>query len=148
MSIGFKKNHGFTMIEVIAVLVIIGIISAFLLFRASSTESYRLISEVGTLKGHLRYAQLRAMSDTVSWGTAYTSSSYTLQKNGAMAPSNLPNEDSATHAFQSGVSITSGASTISFDEWGSPGGSDISITLSAGTDSRTITVTKNTGFIP
>jgi prepilin-type N-terminal cleavage/methylation domain-containing protein len=148
MSVGFKKNHGFTMIEVIAVLVIISIIGAFLLSRASSTESYRLISEVGTLKGHLRYAQLRAMSDNVSWGIAYTNGSYTLQKNGAMAPSHLPNEDSTTHTFQSSVSITSGADMVSFDEWGSPGGSNISITLSTGTDSRTITVTQNTGFIP
>ena len=139
--------YGFTIIEVIAVLVIIGIISAVLISRVSSTDVYTLTSEVETLKTNLRYAQLRAMSDNVSWGITYTSSSCTLQKNGAPAPSNLPNEDSATHAFQSGVSITSGAGTVSFDEWGSPGASDISITLSTGTDYRTITVTQNTGFI-
>ena len=135
------------MIEVIAILLIIGIISAVVVSRAVSTDVYRLVSEVEILKGHIRYAQFRAMNDTVSWGIDYTGSSYTLQKNGAAASSNFPNDNSATHVFQTGVSITAGDGTISFDDWGSPGTSDISITLSAGGDSRTITITKNTGFV-
>ncbi len=143
-----QNNPGFTMIEVIAVLLLFGVVAAVVVSYAPSTDSYKLVSEEDIMKGHLRYAQFRAMGDKVSWGISFTSNSYTLQKNGAPASSNLPNENSANHTLQTGVSITAGAgTTITFDEWGSPGLSNILITLSVGTDSRTITVTRNTGFI-
>ncbi len=136
------------MIEVIAVLLLFGVVAAVVASRAPSMDSYKLVSEEDIMKGHLRYAQFRAMSDNVSWGISFTTNSFTLQKNGAPASSNLPNENSAIHNLQGGVSITAGAgTTVTFDEWGSPGLSDILITLSVGTDSRTVTVTRNTGFI-
>ena len=136
------------MIEVIAVLVLFVVVAAVVVSSVPSTDSYKITSEEATMKGHLRYAQFRAMSDKVSWGISFTPNSYTLQKNGAPASSNFPNENSATHNLQAGVAITTGAgATITFDEWGSPGLSDILITLSVATDSRTVTVTRNTGFI-
>ena len=133
------------MIEIIAILTIISIITVVAISKLSSTTSYNLISETDIIKNHLRYAQLRTMSDDVSWGIIFSSNSYTLLKNGITATTNLPNESSPTHNLQSTVSITSGAgSTISFDNRGSPGITDKTITLSG---SQTITVTKNTGFI-
>ncbi len=138
-------NSGFTMIEIIAIMTIISIITVVAISKLSSTTSYNLISETDIVKNHLRYAQLRAMSDDVPWGILFSSNSYTLLKNGITATTNLPNESSPMHNLQNGVSITSGAgSTISFDNWGSPGITDNTIILS---DSQTITVTKNTGFI-
>ena len=103
---------------------------------------------MGKHEGSLALCQLRAMNDNVPWGVAYTAGSYTLLKNGVTASTNLPNESSSTHTFQSGVSITSIPGTVSFDQWGSPGAASISITLAAGVESRTILVTRNTGFIP
>ena len=148
MRTSLKKSSGFTMIEVIAVLMIFGVVAAVVVSYAPSTDSYKLASEEATMKGHLRYAQFRAMGDKVSWGISFTANSYTLQKNGAPASYNLPNENSAAHNLQAGVSITAGVgTTVSFDEWGSPGLFDILITLSVGADSRTVTVTRNTGFI-
>ena len=136
------------MIEVIAVLLLFGVVAAVVVSYAPSTDSYKLATEEATMKGHLRYAQFRAMGDKVSWGMSFTANSYTLQQNGTPASSNLPNENSPDHNLQAGVSITAGAgTTITFNEWGSPGVSDVLITLSDGTDSRTVTVTRNTGFI-
>ena len=136
------------MIEVIAVLLLFGIVAAVVVSYAPSTDSYKLASEEAIMKGHLRYAQFRAMGDNMSWGISFTSNSYTLQKSGAPASSNLPNENSATHNLHAGVTITSGVgTTITFDEWGSPGPSNISIILSVGADSRTVMLTRNTGFI-
>lgn len=140
-----KNIHGFTIIEIIASLVVIGIITAVTVSISSSMGSYRLTSEVEILKSHLRYAQSRAMSDTVSWGITFSANSYTLQKNGITATSNLPNENSATHNLQSGV--TSSSANVSFDNFGNPGGVTITITLSAGSSSL-ITITGNTGFVP
>ena len=141
--------RGFSLIEAIAVLLLMGIISTVVISRYSSADLYQLVSEEGILKNHLRYAQFRAMSDQVAWGISLSGNSYTLQKDGAIAPYALPGEDSQVHMLPSGVSVSAGSGTIIlFDQWGSPGIVDQSITLSAGSDSRTITIIKNTGFIP
>jgi MSHA pilin protein MshC len=137
------------MIEAIAVLLLLGILSAVIISSYPSTESNSLVAEELTLKGHLRFAQLRAMNDQVPWGIALGANAYTLLKNGTPAPSDLPGEDSPIHSLPGGVSITMGVgTTVSFDQWGSPGPANTTITLSAGVDSRAIPVTANTGFIP
>lgn len=133
---------GFTLIELVAVLLVIAIVSALALSRATSTATANLAREADTLTGHLRYAQARAMNDTVPWRITLTGTGYTLFRN--TTPQSLPNE-TATHSFASGVSLTSGGVTVSFDRWGSPGNTTITITLN---NSRTITITRNTGFIP
>jgi MSHA pilin protein MshC len=139
-----KKQDGFTIIEVIAVFVIIGILAALSLSRIASTQSYTALSEVDILKMHLRYAQLRALSDDKTWGISFAGNTYTLLRDGSAAPYNLPNEASPTHTLPNEVTV-SGA-TVTFDEWGSPGVSDIAITVSPG--GGVVTIIKNTGFIP
>lgn len=141
-----RRPRGFTMIEVIAVLLIAGILVAIALSRTDSMSSYTLAMEADILKMHLRYAQYRALSDDVTWGMSFASGSYTVQRDGATAPSNLPNEDSATHTLPSGYSVT--GTNVAFDEWGSPGTADIVVTMTGGGESRNFTITKNTGFIP
>ncbi len=145
---GPKSNSGMTMIEIIGVLLIIGIVVAVVVSQTTPMSTYNLATEAETLKGHLRYAQLRAMNDSDTWGIRFESGSYTLQQDGTDTAFLLPNENSSTHTFASGVSKTSGDTTITMDNWGSPGTSNKTITLSAGGSSRTITVTQNTGFIP
>jgi len=147
-----RNAHGFTLIEIIAVLGIIGIMSAVTVTIFSSLYKYKLTSEVEILKTHLRYAQSRAMNDTMNdtvpfplWGIGFSTGSYELQKNGSPA-STLPNETDYTHTL-AGVTLVAPTPTeVTFDIWGSPGASDITIRLSAG-ETRDITVTANTGFI-
>ncbi|MFC1579632.1 Tfp pilus assembly protein FimT/FimU [Thermodesulfobacteriota bacterium] len=144
-----RKTAGFTMIEAIAVLLLLGILSTVIISSYGATESNTLVAEEATLKGHLRFAQLRAMNDQVSWGIALAANAYTLLSNGVPAPSDLPGEDSQTHSLPVGVSITLGAgTTVTFDQWGSPGPANRIITLSSGMDARAIPITRNTGFIP
>ena len=66
------------MIEVIAVLLLFGIVAAVVVSYAPSTDTYKLASEEEIMKGHLRYAQFRAMSDKMSWGINFMPNSYTL----------------------------------------------------------------------
>jgi len=153
MNIALKKNCGFTILEVIAVLIILGIITAFVVSRGTNIRA-ELSSETGIIKAHLRYAQFMALAnDIYSWRITLSSGSYTLSKinksdSTETNPINLPNEDSPTHTLPSGISITSGLGPVTFDEWGSPGTTNQSIILSdGGGNSETITVTKNTGFI-
>lgn len=156
----YKENtnddRGFTMFEVIIVVVVISIVAAFVVVRGTSKAVYDLASESEILKGHLRYAQYRAMSDTESWGLSISANEYHLLKNKIAATDFLPNESSPSHTLPSGLTITTGAGTaVHFNDRGSPVGdgdalltAETEIVLSDGSATRTISITPETGFIP
>lgn len=140
-----KRNHslGFTLIEAIAVLIALGILGAFAVIKILPTQSYTVASEKEILKMHLRYVQLRAFGDDKTWGMSFAGDTYTALRDGNIADYNLPNENSPTHTLPSGITIS--GETVTFDEWGSPGNSNIQLNMSAG--GGDIIITKNTGFI-
>jgi MSHA pilin protein MshC len=152
MNLFHKKaadNRGFTLIEVIAVLIIFGILAAVAVSRVMSNQN-DLILQADIVKSHLRFAQLKALADestsTSTWGIAFTGTSYTLQNNGVTATtSNLPGEDGKIHTFPSSVTI--GNATVTFDSWGSPGPANVTVTLTQDGVPKTITITNNTGYI-
>lgn len=141
-----ENINGFTLVEIVAALAIIGIMSAVAITRISSSGTRHLMLESALIKSHLRYAQSRAMNDIVPWGITFGGSSYTLTKNGVAASSNLPNEDSSTHMLKGGITVS--GTSVSFDIFGNPGVATLSIIVSIGANSQVITVTRNTGFIP
>jgi len=59
----FSKIHndhrGFTMIEIVVVLIILAVVSTVIVYRPTTTSN-DLIAQTEILKSHLRYAQLRA----------------------------------------------------------------------------------------
>lgn len=152
-------NHGFSMIEAIVVLIIIAILAPIVVSQAfKQADTTPLITEAEILKANLRYAQIRAMNDTVTWKINFASSTaYTLIRTGGVTP-NLPGDpsNSTTHTLTGGVTIASGAgTTVIFNQWGAPvDGSgtpltaNTTVTLSQGGSSSSITITKNTGYIP
>jgi len=140
--------RGFTMIEVIVVLIIIAILAPIVVSRFS-TDNTTLVAQTDILKSHLRYAQIRAMNDTVTWGINIEASQYSLYQNNVLATKALPGDNSATHPLTDGVTISSGVQTVTFNEWGSPVSDPLPINLSQpGQTPIPITITKNTGYIP
>ena len=147
-----KDNGGFTLIEVIAVLIILIIIAAVAVTHGISTQN-DLIPQVDTVKTHLRFAQMKALNDdTNTWSMAFTTGSYSLSctaGTNSTCPSStiqLPSESSNTHNFPSDVTVNP-AITITFDRWGSPGGSNAVVNLIQGSQTIAITVGANTGYI-
>ncbi len=132
---------------------LIGIVCAF---AFGNMINPRPVTEIDTIKNHLRYAQSRALSDdTHLWRISFlsgTPDSYMLSKisiAGSVFPVNLPFESSATHEL--GISID--PDVVTFNQWGmpidlsgTPLGSNQIITLTDGTP--IFTITKNTGVIP
>lgn len=152
------NQRGFTMIEIVVVLIILVIMSPFVITRVTA-DTNSLIAQAEVLKSHLRYAQIKAMNDTVPWGIRFSSSStYILYRNNAQAASQLPGENGQTHTLPAAVTVTSGVgTTINFNDWGTPvntGSPPVpmaatqTITLSQGAATSSITITKNTGYIP
>jgi len=153
-----KNNWGFTAIEVITVMVVMGIISAFVIGRAMEDEPV-LIAQKEVLKVHLRYAQSRSMNSNDNYGIQSDATGYSLFRyDGALALINFPGEIS-NHIDLSALGLTlvmvGGGNIVSFDSKGKPytnnsgalQGGDRTLTLSAGSDSESITITQNTGFI-
>lgn len=171
-------NHrGFTMVEIVVVLIVLSIVSVIVASRFS-TGGNELMIETDGLKSSLRFAQIQSLNDDtddqkIKWGINFppNNTSYILYKNGSpavdkdsrpvMIPVKIPDsvEDpppNNTHKLQGNVTVVSGmGTTVTFDKWGrpidlagNPATNDINITLTQGTESKIITITKNTGFIP
>lgn len=137
-------NHGFTLIEVVAILIVLGVVAVVVASRAVSTVDYARSAELEKVKGHLRYAQRRAMNTNDQWGINFTTSStYELFKNTTANKIKILGEDADTVTLGS-LTIGSAPLTITFDDFGIAATTDTTIVTSGGN----ITVTANTGFVP
>jgi len=152
---GSMNCSGFTIIEVVVTLIVIGIVSAIVISRANTINADK-IADIELVKSHLRYAQSRAMADSAKrWGIKFVGSTYSLYRNdnddntfSANEKVALPGADSDVVTLQSNLSCND---TIAFDWWGAPYtdpncGTPMSGSLSF--ISESITVTPVTGFIP
>lgn len=131
------------MVEIIAVLVLLGIMSAIIFSHANNSGvDAELSGAAEVVKGHLRFAQTKAMNSDLSWGVNFNGATYTLQDaNAVTAP--LPTDP------PEGMTFTSTVNPVMFDNrWGSPGTSETTVTVSKGGTDRTFIITANTGFIP
>jgi prepilin-type N-terminal cleavage/methylation domain-containing protein len=168
----FRRNkRGFTLIEIIVVLLLICIAgTAIVMSSVYSPSEYDLTSEMEVTKSHLRYAQSRAMNTNLVWGidlfTGAATSYYQLFKydptsdikTNMVLPGKDPNNPGPVY-FSDGIKISSDI-TVSFDTWGKPfidtktqtaqnevGGWRI-ISLSRSGRTVDIRIRNNTGFIP
>ncbi len=133
------KQHGFTLLEIIVVLLLISIVTATVMFSSSAVENTDVYTAADRLKVHLRYSQIRSMNSDLIWGIVFNGTTYTLMRDisGSPVPELLPGENNSTVNLPGNVT-----GTVSFDSWGSPSGlSTISLGLTA------ITITPDTGFI-
>ena len=146
------------MIEMVIVLIVMAIMGTFIMSRATTGND--LIAQTEILKSHLRYAQIKAMNDTDvnvpgGWGIHLPNNiSYTLYRDNTIANNTLygdilPGETAQTHTLPSGVTVSTNCvySTCWFNEWGSPGATTLTMTLTQGTSTSNISITRNTGFV-
>lgn len=137
-NLHFQKSRGFTLIELVAVLVVVGIMAAFALSRMASTATFGATSLAEQLKRDIRYTQILAMSLSTNYTITITASGY------AISPT--PVEGVISVTAPAGVTLT--PATITFNSDGAPSMPGIlSITSSGGGNTRTLTVLPETGYV-
>jgi len=157
---GFTGSRAFTVIEVLATLILISIVTGIAMVTLLSKDTYATKSQLAMVKAHLRYAQARAIHSDSPRGINFagtrshngrTYSHYWLFAGGDDAtPVRFQVEDDSEYVvvFSDGSVgtwplVISTVATVEFDAWGSPGATAVTIS----TDAGDIVVTKNTGYI-
>lgn len=152
-----KRNSGFTILEVVTVLAILGIISALAVSTISiNIDDTKRDEQLNILKGHLRYAQARAMNSDSEWGIKFDNSKYWLFRgDNRDVAIRLPGEEKKDNddklVIMSDLTIISIIDFVAFNILGSPvdaDGNPIIIDITIKTSGEEITIKANTGFIP
>ena len=161
-----RNTLGFTMIEIIAVLVILGFLAFTAVAVLYQPDKVEVPTRLEVLKSHIRFAQAAALNSSNVWGIeAATSTTYVLFKvldDGSTENKSFPGEQSNTVTLPAGFTVSSPASgnVIFFDTWGGPyvgtsrtmptsrASTDLVFTLTKGSESKTATIRKNTGYLP
>lgn len=135
------KKNGFTLIELLLVIAIISIIS---LLSSVFYSRYLLENSVGNtalqIAGSLRKAQIYSMmgKQGSGWGVNYSANTITLFKGNSFI-SRDPTFDE-TFSVNSNISITGLTDLIFSRVTGLPTPTTSTITISAGTNNKTITI--------
>lgn len=149
-------SHGFTLIEVITVLLIIGILSA-VIFSRGTTLNDDAAARASELRAQLRYLQLMAMKNGSTYLVLQSQSGSYWAYNSANSTKRLPLPgESATTVSLADKDMTMDDFIISFDRFGIPYSGNPQVKLAANAtiqmsvdrQNATLIVVPETGFIP
>lgn len=147
------RNLGFTAIELIAVIIIVGILAAFVVPRFAGRGAFDARGVYDNLASALRYAQKKALASNCPVQVAITATSYSLTHSpapcgsGTGTPVANPSGGAFTSSDLHGITL-SPATTITFAASGATtAGSDITISVIGGGQTRTLTVVAATGYV-
>ena len=156
-----RDQHGFTFVEITAVLVLMAIIAAYVIGRSIGTEQIDLAGQTDKIRNQIRYAQSTAMkrSDAI-WGITCDTNQYWMFRTNIGTLELLPGErNTQINLSDLGIDSMVPAFTLFFDRVGKPYteyvdatnnddlDNPLTITLSAGGQSRNITVIPETGLV-
>jgi MSHA pilin protein MshC len=153
MKYANRGNAGFTLIELIAVIIVVGILAAFTLPRFVGETAFDARGVHDNLASALRYARERAIAGNCPVRVTISSGGYVLEHRsscgtGAFDQSivNPGTGDAFAANVAPGVTLEP-AATIIFTATGATRGADTTIHVSGGGRTRMLTVIAGTGYV-
>lgn len=155
---GRRARAGFSLLELVLVLSIVGALAVFALPRLASAPGVTLSAVASQVAGSVRYAQSLAMSRGQRYRVAFTATSYQITDGGG-APIVQPMTSgtgpvSVSPATLSGYNPPLTAGYVAFDTRGAPYVSPTlplaaaaTILITSGADTASITVAPETGRV-
>ncbi len=147
-----SKQFGFTMIEMVAVIVVVAVLAATAVMRFPSTQSFQAEGFSGVFLHDLRLTSVLSMSQNQRYRIVIGSASYQIQ-NEQGTPITHPETGTSAISYPAGVTITP-AMTLIFDSLGAPyNGNGVALSstqsfaVTAGTLTKTVSVTPQTGLV-
>ena len=152
MLIRIHRSHGFTLLEIIIVMILVGIISIVLMLRWPGNQM-NIASQTDQLLNDIRYIQSLAMNQNKSYKIDFANNYYEFKTaNNAPEPNPLSGE-SVIHLFP-GMELKFSYATLKFDSMGAPYTDNanqplnhtINITMTDGHHIKTIIINPETGY--
>ena len=165
-----RNQHGFTLVEITAVLVLMAIISAYVIGRSVDTGTIDLAAQTDRIRNQIRYAQAAAMKQYDEalkvWGVkcAASPNQYWLfegqNPDDVSKQANFPGEQNLKISLADRGIDSMSDFTLLFDRFGRPftaytdettnvplGPDPLTINISANGQTRTIQVIPETGLV-
>jgi MSHA pilin protein MshC len=140
-----KQSTGFTLIELVMVIVILAIISVVVAPRFADNSTFKARGFADQVLATLRFAQKTAIAQHQNVCVALTASTLTLKIDASCATNlMLPDRQSNVLTAPSGISLSSTVSSLTFNALGQAN-SGVTITVSGIT--IPITVEAETGYV-
>ena len=139
-----QNDHGFTLIELIMVIVIIGILAFVAIQKYSATSDVSLATAADMIKSDIRSVQALAMAKHTAKSLTFGSTIYTFDKQSGTQQRNLDN------IFDGKISLNTYPGSITFNSLGEPTSTTDpgdSISITNGSSTKTLTVLRYTGKV-
>jgi prepilin-type N-terminal cleavage/methylation domain-containing protein len=155
------RNHrGFTIIEIVVVLVLISIIAAAAFRRSITTDQMNFVSQYDKIQNQVRYPQSMAMKRSEWWGISCDTNNYWIftgtNESTVANHRQLPGQPNTLISLND-LGINMSGFTVFFDEYGRPYDSVWTVPLvppaltvnldDGGSGSRSFTIEPETGLV-
>lgn len=149
-----KNQRGFTLIELITVIIIVSLLAVTAISRWSATP-FNLSAQAEQMLGDIRYVQTLSMTHGQRYRINFAADRYWFSNQDGSIIITHPASNSANIMMANGVTLSFTNSLLVFDGNGSPYSdantpgtalaTDATVTLTLGTDNRTVQISPETG---
>ncbi|MDB4470799.1 GspH/FimT family pseudopilin [Deltaproteobacteria bacterium] len=142
-----RSNSGFSMVELVVVILVLGILAAVVMPRFVDLDTFRARAAYDEVAGAIRYAQKLAVASGCEVQVAITANRYALQQHATNCTTGAFTDISGHPVTNNDFTdVTLSAATFRFDAMGRSS-SGPTITIDSGAEHLSFSVVAETGYV-